>query len=127
MKKLTGLIPLLIFGVVHGDIRKYPNISNFLDFSRFDFRDWFFTGYDSVKNYGFRETSRWCFSYLSTKGFDTFYGYGHLTRVCISWVYIGTGKPNPCSEYILTVSGPLVLRKNVETQQKEFLIKSITI
>ena len=55
------------------------------------FRDWFFVmTYDSVKTYGFRETSRWCFSYLSTKGFDTFYGYGHLTCVCISWVYIGT-------------------------------------
>ena len=50
----------------------------------------FSTCHDSVKTYGFRETSRWCFSYLSTKGFDTFYGYGHLTCVCISWVYIGT-------------------------------------
>ena len=66
----------------------------YFEFIGFFFRDWFFTGYDSVKNYGFRETSRWCFSYLSTKGFDTFYGYGHLTRVCISWVYIGTGPTN---------------------------------
>ena len=57
MKKLTGLIPLTLslFGVVHGDIRKY--IENFL-WSPI-FRDRFFVmTYDSVKTYGFRETSR---------------------------------------------------------------------